>query len=120
MSGSGLNRTGRDTGAGAGASGADAVDGRRAARLEAALRTAFRPALLRVADDSAQHAGHAGSQPGGQTHYSVLLVSDAFHGLSRVARHRAVHAALAGEFAGGMHALALVLRTPEEQRAASG
>jgi BolA protein len=54
----------------------------------------------------------------GQTHYSVLLVSQAFRGMNRVARSRAVHAALAGEFgdveAGGMHALALTLRTPEE------
>jgi len=41
-------------------------------------------------------------------------VSDAFRGMSRVARSRAVHAALAAEFAGGMHALALRLRTPEE------
>jgi BolA protein len=51
----------------------------------------------------------------------VLLVSQAFRAMSRVARSRAVHAALAGEFgeveAGGMHALALTLRTPEEHAA---
>ena len=45
---------------------------------------------------------------------SVLAVADAFRGMSRVARSRAVHEALAAEFAGGMHALALRLRTPEE------
>jgi BolA protein len=44
----------------------------------------------------------------------VLLVSAAFRGMARVARSRAVHAALAAEFAGGLHALSLVLRTPEE------
>jgi BolA protein len=91
----------------------------RAARIEAALTAAFSPTLLRVQDDSAHHAGHAGSAPGGQTHYSVLLVAAAFTGMSRVARARAVHDALAAEFgpseAGGMHALALTLRTPEEQ-----
>ena len=86
----------------------------RAARLEAALTAAFSPVLLRVQDDSAQHAGHAGAQPGGQTHYSVLLVSAAFRGMPRVARSRAVHDVLASEFAGGMHALALTLRSPEE------
>jgi BolA protein len=52
----------------------------------------------------------------------VLLVSAAFRGVSRVARARSVHAALADEFgpaeAGGMHALALTLRTPEEHDAA--
>ena len=86
----------------------------RAARLEAVLTSAFSPTQLRVVDDSARHAGHAGAQPGGETHYNVLLVSAAFRGMARVARSRAVHAALAAEFAGGLHALSLVLRTPEE------
>jgi BolA protein len=86
--------------------------------MEALLNQAFAPALLRIVDDSAQHAGHAGAQAGGQSHYSVLLVSAAFQDLSRVARARAVHAALTEEFgpaeAGGMHALSLTLRTPKE------
>ena len=90
----------------------------RADRLAAALRAAFSPTRLTVVDDSARHAGHAGARPGGQTHYSVLLVSPAFQGLSRVDRARAVHAALGAEFAGGLHALALTLRTPAEDRAA--
>jgi stress-induced morphogen len=91
----------------------------RAARIEARLIADFAPLRLTVTDDSAQHAGHAGAQPGGQTHYSVLMVSAAFQGQSRVARSRAVHAALAAEFTGGLHALALTLRTPEEQAASS-
>jgi stress-induced morphogen len=86
----------------------------RAARIEARLAADFAPLHVTVTDDSARHAGHAGAQPGGQTHYSVLLVSAAFRGQNRVARSRAVHAALADEFAGGLHALALTLRTPEE------
>jgi stress-induced morphogen len=99
------------------------MEGNRADRLTAALTEAFAPELLAVTDDSAHHAGHVGSRGGaGQTHYGVLLVSAAFRGMSRVARSRAVHAALAGEFgaveAGGMHALALTLRTPEEHAAA--
>ena len=87
----------------------------RAARLEAVLTQTFAPVLLRIEDDSARHAGHAGAQPGGQTHYSVLLVSETFRDMNRLARSRAVHAALAAEFSAGMHALALTLRTPEEQ-----
>jgi BolA protein len=79
------------------------------------LRRSFGPALLRIVDDSARHAGHAGAAPAGETHYSVLMVADTFRGQSRVARSRAVHAALASEFASGLHALALTLRTPEEQ-----
>ncbi len=96
----------------------------RAQRLHAALTLAFAPSLLQVQDDSAHHAGHSGAQPGGQSHFSVLLVSAAFQDMNRVARSRAVHAALAAEFGpadrGGMHALSLTLRTPDEHAAFGG
>jgi stress-induced morphogen len=91
----------------------------RAARLEAVLSRTFTPLQMRVVDDSARHAGHAGAQPGGETHYSVLLVAPAFRGMNRLARSRAVHAALAAEFSSGLHALSLTLRTPEEQETAT-
>jgi BolA family transcriptional regulator, general stress-responsive regulator len=84
-------------------------------RLRAVLTERFAPVSLRVTDDSSKHAGHSGARAEGQTHYSVLLVTDAFRGQSRVDRHRQVNAALADEFAAGLHALALTLRTPEEQ-----
>lgn len=87
---------------------------RRADRIAAALGAAFPPAEIEVVDDSHRHAGHAGAAPGGETHYSVRLVTPAFAGMGRVARSRAVHEALAAEFAGGLHALALTLKTPEE------
>ena len=87
----------------------------RADRLHAALTAAFAPARLEVVDDSQKHAGHAGATPGGETHYSVLVVSDRFAGQGRVARHRMVNAVLETEFRTGLHALALTLRTPEEQ-----
>jgi BolA protein len=86
----------------------------RAARIETLLQHHFVPALIRVTDDSQSHAGHAGARPGGETHYSVLLVAAAFHGQTRIARSRAVHALLDAEFQGGLHALALTLRTPDE------
>ena len=86
----------------------------RAGRIEAALRAAFAPRALSVADDSAKHAGHAGAQAGGETHYSVAIVADAFAGLGRVARHRAVNDALAGEFSSGLHALQVIARAPGE------
>jgi BolA protein len=86
----------------------------RADRIAEALRAAFAPASVEVVDDSHRHAGHAGARPGGETHYSVRVVSSAFEGMSRVARSRAVHDALAGEFSGGLHALALTLKTPSE------
>lgn len=86
----------------------------RADRIHAALTQGFAPLRLEVVDDSHRHAGHAGAAPGGETHYNVLLVSEAFTGMNRVARSRAVHEALAGEFASGLHALALTLRAPAE------
>jgi BolA protein len=96
----------------------------RADRLRATLTQVFSPTVLDIQDDSARHAGHSGAQAGGQSHYSVLLVSPDFQGMNRVARSRAVHAALAAEFGpaeqGGMHALALTLRTPEEHVAQKG
>ena len=88
----------------------------RATRLHTLLTAAFTPARLEVVDDSAKHAGHAGATAGGETHYSVLIVSDRFEGQGRVARHRLVHAVLDPEFEGGLHALALTLRTPAEQK----
>ncbi|MBS0644068.1 MAG: BolA family protein [Acetobacteraceae bacterium] len=94
----------------------------RADRIRTALTEAFAPSVLQIQDDSHRHAGHAGAHPNGQTHYSVLLVSAAFEGVNRVARSRAVHSALQSEFGekdeGGLHALALTLRTPAEHGAA--
>ncbi|WP_370287461.1 BolA family protein [Roseomonas sp. HF4] len=89
----------------------------RADRIRAALEAAFPAARIEVQDDSAQHAGHAGARPEGETHYSVLVVAPAFAGQSRVARSRAVHATLDAEFRTGLHALALRLLTPEEAAA---
>ncbi len=88
--------------------------GTRAQRIETALQTAFGPSELAVEDESAMHAGHAGARAGGETHYQVQLVSPRFAGMSRVARSRAVHEALAAEFATGLHALSLKLRAPGE------
>jgi len=92
----------------------------RAARIEATLRAHLAPEMIRVTDDSGLHAGHAGARPGGQTHYSVLVVAEAFRGQTRIARSRAVHALLEPEFQDGLHALALTLRTPDEQLKVAG
>ncbi len=86
----------------------------RAERIHTLLLSAFAAAEAVLQDDSHQHAGHAGARPGGETHYSLRLVTPDFRGMNRVARSRAVHAALAPEFAGGLHALSLRLLTPEE------
>jgi BolA protein len=78
------------------------------------LTEAFAPQSLQVEDESHQHAGHAGHRPGGETHYRVYIVSEAFKGKTRLQRHRMVNETLAGELAGGVHALAIHAAAPGE------
>jgi BolA protein len=87
----------------------------RATRLEIALSRALQPVRLEIVDESARHAGHAGARAEGETHYAVTIVSDRFKDLSRVERSRVVHEILADEFANGLHALSLSLRSPGDR-----
>ena len=78
------------------------------------LRNAFAPESLDVEDESHRHEGHAGHRPGGETHFRLYIVSEAFRGKSRIERHRMINATLAGELAGGVHALAIRAAAPGE------
>jgi BolA protein len=78
------------------------------------LTEAFKPQNLRVEDESDKHEGHAGHRPGGETHFRVYIVSEAFRGKSRIDRHRMINAALTRELDGGVHALALHATAPGE------
>jgi BolA protein len=90
-----------------------ATTAERAALIEARLAAALAPVeSIRITDDSAQHAGHAGAAAGG--HFSVTIVAVAFAGKPRVARHRMVYDALADAMQRGIHALAITAYTPEE------
>ena len=84
------------------------------------LTEAFTPQSLDVVDESHQHAGHAGHRPGGETHFRVYIVSDAFRGKSRIDRHRMINSALATELAGGVHALANHATAPGEEPTTAG
>lgn len=75
--------------------------------IEARLRAAFNPARLEVIDDSESHRGHAGFQEGGESHFQVVIAAEAFKGMNRLARHRAVHSAIGPELMGQIHALAI-------------
>jgi BolA protein len=78
--------------------------------IETRLTEAFSPRELSVIDESEKHRGHAGFQEGGESHWQVVIAADAFNGMSRIARHRAVHDALGKELVGRIHALALTIR----------
>ncbi|MCU9838567.1 BolA family transcriptional regulator [Ruegeria sp. WL0004] len=81
-----------------------------AEEMRARLEAAFAPTELEISDDSEGHRGHAGYREGGESHFSVHIRAAGFAGMGRVARHRAVHAAL-GDIVPRIHALALDIGT---------
>ena len=83
-------------------------------RIRAKLTDTLSPSALEIVDDSASHVGHAGHDGRGESHFSVVVVSDAFTGLSRVERQRRVYGILAEELADRVHALSLRTLTPDE------
>ena len=86
------------------------------AEVPAALRArlaALTPTRVEITDDSAAHVGHAGAA-GGAGHFSLLVVSEAFSGLPRLARHQRVLHELADLLPHPIHALSIEALTPEE------
>ena len=83
-----------------------------AERLRQKLTDGLSPTQLVIDDDSARHAGHGGSRPGGESHFNVAIESAAFVGLNALARQRLVYRLLAEELAGPVHALSLTLTVP--------
>ena len=82
--------------------------------IQLKLTDAFQPTRLEIEDDSARHAGHAGANPGGESHFNVVIQSQAFAGAAKVARQRMVYRALADELAGPLHALSVRALAPGE------
>ena len=82
--------------------------------IRSKLEAAFAPSRLEIADDSEKHRGHAGHREGGESHFTVVIESDAFSGVNRVARQRMVYTALADELAGPVHALSVKALAPGE------
>ena len=78
------------------------------------LRETFTPESLDVIDESHLHEGHSGHRPGGETHFRIHIVSQAFERKSRIERHRLINGALSAELAGPVHALAIKAQAPGE------
>lgn len=85
----------------------------RAQRLRERLQSRFAPAQLSVEDESHLHEGHAGAA-GGQSHFRVRIVSEAFRGIPSVARHRLVYAAVDDLMKSDIHALAIEALAPDK------
>jgi BolA family transcriptional regulator, general stress-responsive regulator len=83
----------------------------REQRLRRRLETRFAPSLLVIEDESHLHAGHAGAA-GGHSHFRVTIVAEAFRGVSPVARHRLVYAAVDDLLITDIHALAIEASAP--------
>lgn len=79
------------------------------------LMIALEPRRLDVINESHLHAGHRSSPGTGESHFRILIVSDAFSGKPRLARHRMVNEALADELRGRVHALAIAAYAPDEK-----
>ena len=81
--------------------------------LEAEIRTALgtlSPVHLEVINESHKHAGHAGDDGSGESHWRVVIDAPVLAGQSRIARHRAIHDALGKDIMGRLHALAIEIR----------
>ena len=86
-------------------------DPSREQRLREKLVARFAPVQLVIEDESHLHAGHAGAA-GGQSHYRVRIVAEAFRGIPAVARHRLVYAAVDDMLKSDIHALAIEALAP--------
>ncbi len=75
------------------------------------LQAEFSPEALQVLNESDQHAGHAGHDGSNESHFRVVIQASVFDDMSRLARHRAVHAALGKELIARIHALVLEINS---------
>lgn len=80
------------------------------ADIRNALTSGLAPEHLEVINESSQHAGHAGDDGSGESHWHVVIAAQSLAGKSRLAKHRAVHAALGPQIIGRLHALAITFR----------
>lgn len=85
----------------------------RLEKIRQRLQEQLQPEMLEIEDESHLHAGHAGARDG-RGHFRVMLVSPAFGGLSRIARHRLVFDAVGDLMETDIHALAIQAFSPEE------
>ena len=82
--------------------------------IQTKLQQEFSPIVLKVRNDSDQHAGHAGHDGSGNSHFAVYITSEKFEGISRVERQRMVFDCLSEEMK-TIHALAITARAPSEE-----
>jgi len=85
-------------------------------KIKAAIKNKIKTHDMQLINESHKHAGHAGDDGSGQTHFKLMIVSDDFLNLNRVQRQRLVNAAISECFDAGLHAISLKLNTCEESK----
>jgi len=88
------------------------MSGTIAEEITTLLTDAFAPTQLEIINDSAHHAGHAGDDGSGESHFTVVIEAEAFAAMSRLARQRAVIAALGDIVGERVHAVAIKASAP--------
>ena len=88
------------------------MSGSVANEMEGLLKEAFHPTRLEIINDSAQHSGHAGDDGSGESHFTVVIEAPAFADMTRLARQRAVIAALGDIVGQRVHAVAIQASAP--------
>ena len=83
-------------------------------KIKAAIESNFDVHALKIVNESAKHAGHAGDDGSGQTHFKPIIVSDDFENQNRVQRQRSVNSAISQCFEEGLHAISMNLKTKKE------
>ncbi|MCK0128837.1 BolA family protein [Erythrobacter sp. F6033] len=88
------------------------MSGTVAQEMETLLTEAFAPTALDIINDSAQHSGHSGDDGSGESHFTVVIEAPAFAEMNRLARQRAVIAALGDIVGQRVHAVAIKASAP--------
>ena len=89
------------------------MSGTVAEEMRTLLTEAFAPTHLAIINDSAKHSGHMGDDGSGESHFTVEIEAEAFAGMNRLARQRAVIAALGDIVGQRVHAVAIKASVPE-------
>lgn len=85
-----------------------------AEEMRGSLVDAFAPTQLEIINDSASHSGHSGDDGSGESHFTILIEAAAFADMNRLARQRAVIAALGDIVGQRVHAVAIKAGVPAE------
>ncbi len=88
------------------------MSGTVAEEMQALLEKAFAPTSLEIINDSGQHAGHSGDDGSGESHFTIVIEAPDFADLTRLARQRAVIAALGDIVGQRVHAVAIKANAP--------